>query len=177
MDVKSKKIGPRHGTAVVWPSGVEERYGISAPTRWRWEKKKLLPPRDVSVGGKDWLAAGDLGSGRNREGVTRCPPSLGKSSHRSQHPAGDDRDEAAHGHLRERRPGLQGAIRQSVRRAHWEGHHVAQREIARLPQRSQPAHTIAGAEANCGACRSARKTTAPGETCPLRSALNWTRST
>lgn len=59
MTDKPKKIGPRHGTVVVWPSGVEERYGISAPTRWRWEKgdKKRglaprLPPRDVSVGGK-----------------------------------------------------------------------------------------------------------------------------
>jgi hypothetical protein len=49
---KPKKIGPRHGTVVVWPSGLEERYGISAPTRWRWEKRGLLPPRDVSVGGR-----------------------------------------------------------------------------------------------------------------------------
>jgi predicted DNA-binding transcriptional regulator AlpA len=42
---------PRTGTAVVWPKGVQERYGISAPTRWRWEKAKRLPPRDVYVGG------------------------------------------------------------------------------------------------------------------------------
>jgi len=52
MTIKSKKIGPRHGTVVVWPSGVQERYGISAPTRWRWEKLGVLPARDVSVGGK-----------------------------------------------------------------------------------------------------------------------------
>lgn len=52
MAIKPKKIGLRQGTVVVWPSGVQERYGISAPTRWRWEKLGLLPKRDVSVGGK-----------------------------------------------------------------------------------------------------------------------------
>jgi predicted DNA-binding transcriptional regulator AlpA len=40
------------GTRCIWPGGVEERYGISAPTRWRWEKLGLLPARDVFVGGK-----------------------------------------------------------------------------------------------------------------------------
>jgi hypothetical protein len=40
------------GTAVVWPRGIEERYGISTPTRWRWEKAGLLPPRDVFIGGR-----------------------------------------------------------------------------------------------------------------------------
>ena len=49
---RKEKIGLRQGTHVVWPSGVEERYGISAPTRWRWEKDGRLPPRDVNVGGK-----------------------------------------------------------------------------------------------------------------------------
>ena len=39
------------GTAVVWPSGVEQRYGISGPTRWRWERAGKLPPRDVYIGG------------------------------------------------------------------------------------------------------------------------------
>ncbi len=52
MAIKPKKIGPRQGTGVVWPSGVEERYDISPPTRWRWEKSKRLPARDVNVGGK-----------------------------------------------------------------------------------------------------------------------------
>jgi predicted DNA-binding transcriptional regulator AlpA len=52
MTIKQKRIGPRQGTAVVWPRGVEERYGISAPTRWRWEKLGLLPPRDIKVGGR-----------------------------------------------------------------------------------------------------------------------------
>jgi predicted DNA-binding transcriptional regulator AlpA len=44
--------GPRQGTVVVWASGVEDRYGISAPTRWRWEKTGRLPKRDVDIGGK-----------------------------------------------------------------------------------------------------------------------------
>jgi predicted DNA-binding transcriptional regulator AlpA len=30
---------------------METRYGISAPTRWRWEKDGKLPRRDVFVGG------------------------------------------------------------------------------------------------------------------------------
>lgn len=40
------------GTACVWPRGVEQRYGISTPTRWRWERQGLLPPRDVYIGGR-----------------------------------------------------------------------------------------------------------------------------
>jgi predicted DNA-binding transcriptional regulator AlpA len=52
MTIKGKRIGPRQGTVVVWPRGVEERYGISAPTRWRWEKLGLLPPRDIKIGGR-----------------------------------------------------------------------------------------------------------------------------
>jgi len=43
---------PIQGTAVVWPKGVEQRYGISEPTRWRWERDGKLPRRDVSVGGR-----------------------------------------------------------------------------------------------------------------------------
>jgi predicted DNA-binding transcriptional regulator AlpA len=39
------------GSNCVWPSGVQDRFGISAPTRWRWEKDKKLPARDVFVGG------------------------------------------------------------------------------------------------------------------------------
>lgn len=46
------KRAPREGSAVVWPKGVEERYGISACTRWRWEREGKLPARDVSIGGK-----------------------------------------------------------------------------------------------------------------------------
>jgi predicted DNA-binding transcriptional regulator AlpA len=46
------KRAPFAGTAVIWPKGVEARYDISAPTRWRWEKTGRLPPRDVNLGGK-----------------------------------------------------------------------------------------------------------------------------
>jgi hypothetical protein len=40
------------GTAIVWPRGIEDRYGISAVTRYRWERAGRLPARDVIVGGK-----------------------------------------------------------------------------------------------------------------------------
>lgn len=40
------------GTVCIWPRGVEQRYDISSPTRWRWEKQGRLPARDVFVGGK-----------------------------------------------------------------------------------------------------------------------------
>jgi hypothetical protein len=43
--------GPRAGTGCVWPKGVQERYGISFTTRWRWEKTGRLPARDVFLGG------------------------------------------------------------------------------------------------------------------------------
>jgi hypothetical protein len=55
--VKTKRA-PRKGEAIVWPKGVEERYGISACTRWRWEREGKLPRRDMSVGGrKGWRPA------------------------------------------------------------------------------------------------------------------------
>jgi predicted DNA-binding transcriptional regulator AlpA len=53
-----KKIDARtRGTAlagdvVIWPAGVRARYGISAPTLWRWEHSGRLPPRDFRVGDK-----------------------------------------------------------------------------------------------------------------------------
>jgi hypothetical protein len=49
---RGKRIALKRGTAVIWPAGVEERYGISAPTRWRWEKTGRLPARDVNLRGK-----------------------------------------------------------------------------------------------------------------------------
>lgn len=52
MNSQKAKRAPREGSAVVWPKGVEERYGISACTRWRWEREGKLPARDVNVGGK-----------------------------------------------------------------------------------------------------------------------------
>lgn len=55
---KRKRPAPVSGTSVVWPAGVEQRYGISAVTRWRWERAKKLPPRDVTIGGrKGWRPA------------------------------------------------------------------------------------------------------------------------
>lgn len=59
---------PHEGTAVIWASGVEKRYGISAPTRWRWERSGKLPPRDIDVGGKtgwrpETLAAAETARG------------------------------------------------------------------------------------------------------------------
>ncbi len=44
--------GPSAGTLVIWPKGVRERIGISAPTLWRWERDGKLPARDVFVDGK-----------------------------------------------------------------------------------------------------------------------------
>lgn len=54
----------KRGTSVIWPRGLEERYGISPPTRWRWEKSGRLPARDVNIGGRtgwrpDTLAAAE----------------------------------------------------------------------------------------------------------------------
>lgn len=40
------------GSGCIWPLGVQQRFGISAPTRWRWERLGLLPRRDVYVGGR-----------------------------------------------------------------------------------------------------------------------------
>ena len=42
----------RAGTNVIWPAGADARYGINSITRWRWEKEKKLPPRDVFVNGE-----------------------------------------------------------------------------------------------------------------------------
>jgi predicted DNA-binding transcriptional regulator AlpA len=37
------------GEAVIYPRGVEKRFGISAVTRWRWERRGKMPPRDVHL--------------------------------------------------------------------------------------------------------------------------------
>jgi len=47
-----RKRAATGGTAVIWPAGVEERYGITPWTRWRWERDGRLPPRDVNLNGK-----------------------------------------------------------------------------------------------------------------------------
>jgi predicted DNA-binding transcriptional regulator AlpA len=53
MSKQCLRIGLREGTAVIWPKGLEAMLGISAPTRWRWEKDGKLPRRDVHIGGRD----------------------------------------------------------------------------------------------------------------------------
>jgi predicted DNA-binding transcriptional regulator AlpA len=48
----SRATSPRKpGTALLRPVDLQRRYGISLPTRWRWEKAGRLPPRDVFIGG------------------------------------------------------------------------------------------------------------------------------
>jgi predicted DNA-binding transcriptional regulator AlpA len=47
---KRVNTGLRDGEEIIWARGVRERYGISSPTLWRWEKSGRLPRRDVSVG-------------------------------------------------------------------------------------------------------------------------------
>jgi hypothetical protein len=55
------------GSAIIWPLGLEERYGISPSTRRRWEEQGVIPARDVFIGGepKGWrpgtLDAADAG--------------------------------------------------------------------------------------------------------------------
>jgi predicted DNA-binding transcriptional regulator AlpA len=39
---------------ILRPVAIEQRYGVSGPTRWRWEKSGRLPPRDVFLNGKPW---------------------------------------------------------------------------------------------------------------------------
>jgi hypothetical protein len=46
------KRAPTAGTRVIWPAGVEQRYGIAPVTRWRWERAGTLPARDVNIGGR-----------------------------------------------------------------------------------------------------------------------------
>lgn len=63
-DVQHLNSAPKPGASVFWPRQVEQRYGISPQTRWRWEKEGRLPPRDVNLGGKtgwrvDTLAAAE----------------------------------------------------------------------------------------------------------------------
>jgi predicted DNA-binding transcriptional regulator AlpA len=47
-----KRSVTKRGLLVVWPSGLEEALGISAVTRWRWERDGKLPKRDVAIGGR-----------------------------------------------------------------------------------------------------------------------------
>lgn len=51
---EERRTTPASTATVIWPRGVEERYGISAVTRWRWERTGKLPPRDVHIGRGGW---------------------------------------------------------------------------------------------------------------------------
>lgn len=58
MADKRTRGAPLGGTDVIWNAGLEARYGISPPTRWRWERAGKLPPRDVHIGGRSgWKLA------------------------------------------------------------------------------------------------------------------------
>jgi predicted DNA-binding transcriptional regulator AlpA len=50
-DLRAAPTAPLNPRRLVWPHELEERYNISAPTRWRWETLGKLPKRDVHVGG------------------------------------------------------------------------------------------------------------------------------
>jgi predicted DNA-binding transcriptional regulator AlpA len=50
MPTTAKKQCRAIGTAVIWPSGLEAMLDISGETRLRYEKRGLLPSRDVYIG-------------------------------------------------------------------------------------------------------------------------------
>ena len=39
-------------SVILWPRDIEHRYNISAVSRWRWERAKKLPARDVHISGQ-----------------------------------------------------------------------------------------------------------------------------
>ena len=45
-----ERAAPGAARAVLWPRDLQARYGVSAPTIWRWERDGRLPPRDKAVG-------------------------------------------------------------------------------------------------------------------------------
>ena len=51
MAKKQRRCRPPVSAAIFWPREVEDFLGISAPTRWRWERAGKLPPRDAHIGG------------------------------------------------------------------------------------------------------------------------------
>jgi hypothetical protein len=48
----SKRVRPTVGTNVIWPHGLQLRYGVSGMMIWKWQKDGKLPARDVFVGGR-----------------------------------------------------------------------------------------------------------------------------
>jgi hypothetical protein len=79
---KPKKKMRTAGTHCVWPSGIEQRYGIKAVTRWRWERDRKLPMRDVFVDGvavgwrPETLEAAERGSAAQRS----CQPEAARAA-------------------------------------------------------------------------------------------------
>lgn len=77
-----RRGGPIQGERLVWPQGVQKRYGINVVTRWRWERQGKLPPRDVFVGGKavgwrpETLDAAERGPERPEKGAR--PAKIGR---------------------------------------------------------------------------------------------------
>ena len=65
-----KEVKRRHakirGDRVIWPGGVELMYGISAVTRWRWEKLGVLPPRDFHIGSQSGWRPETLAANEHR---------------------------------------------------------------------------------------------------------------
>src|SRR6185437_14631461 len=47
------------GNGIIWPKGLEERYGISKTTRWLWEQQGKLPPPCLHRWEADGLEARD----------------------------------------------------------------------------------------------------------------------
>jgi predicted DNA-binding transcriptional regulator AlpA len=54
--VRKVKRAPKRpafgGTHLITPRGLEARYGWSPPTRWRAERDRRVPARDVFIGGR-----------------------------------------------------------------------------------------------------------------------------
>jgi hypothetical protein len=67
MADKRTRGAPVAGSRVIWPKGLEERWGISPVTRWRYEKSGKIPARDVHIGQGGWrpetIEAAERGNG------------------------------------------------------------------------------------------------------------------
>jgi len=75
MSDKSTRRAPLGGAEILWPAGVEDRYGISSVTRWRWERSGKLPARDIEIGGRTGWKRSTIEAAEQRTGiVTPAPP-------------------------------------------------------------------------------------------------------
>lgn len=46
---KRTRGAPRQGTAIIWRMGLMDRWGISAPTLWRYVRSGKIPQPDVCI--------------------------------------------------------------------------------------------------------------------------------